>query len=385
MRKRILMTPGPTPVPPEVLLEAAKPIIHHRAPYYTELLNEVNENLKYVFRTVNDVLIFAASGTGGMESAIVNLFSAGDKVIVASCGNFGERWIKLCETYGLEVVKLVYEWGDEVVPEDIAKALSENPDAKAVLTQQSETSTGVVNDIEKIAAIASKTSAITVIDAVSGLGATDLPMDDWKVDVVVSGSQKALMTPPGLAFVSLSGKAWKLVEESKLPKFYFSYQKTRESLHKASPQNPFTPPVSLMVGLNEALKLIRQEGLDDVFRRHSILGKACREAYKAMGIKLFGKENEKANSVSAAWVPEGVDGKALTKIIREKYGITIAGGQGKMAGKIFRLGHCGYYDRFDIVSAISGLEMTLKELGYDFELGSGLRAVEQVFIENPFD
>lgn len=384
MRKRYLMTPGPTPVPPEVLLATAKPIIHHRAPYYTDLLVEVSKNLKYLFQTENDVLIYASSGTGAMESAIVNLFSKGDKVVIASCGNFGERWMKLSETYGLESVNLVYEWGEEVDPADIEKALAENTDAKAVLTQQSETSTGAVNDIESIASIVSKTSAITVIDAVSGLGATDLKTAKWRVDVVVSGSQKALMTPPGLSFVSVSEKAWAFVEKSTLPKFYFSYQKTRDALHKPSPQNPFTPPVSLMLGLNEALRLIKEEGLENVFKRHQTLGLACREAYKALGIKLFGNENPKANSVSAAVVPDGIDGGQLTKIIREKYGITIAGGQGKMKGKIFRIGHCGYYDRFDIISSISALEMTLAELGFLFELGAGVRATERVFMENPF-
>lgn len=384
MRKRYLMTPGPTPVPPEVLLASAKPIIHHRAPYYTELLVEVTENLKYLFQTRNDVLIFASSGTGAMESAIVNLFSSGDKVVIASCGNFGERWMKLADTYGLNSVNLVYEWGDEVNPQDIDKALKENPDTKAVLTQQSETSTGVVNDIKKIAQIVSSTSAVTVIDAVSGLGATDLMTDQWGVDVVVSGSQKALMTPPGLSFASLSDRAWDMVGASTLPKFYFSYQKTRDALHKPSPQNPFTPPVSLILGLNEALKMIREEGLDNVFKRHSIMGLACREAFKALGIELFGKENTEANSVSAALVPDGIDGGQLTKIIREKYGITIAGGQGKMKGKIFRIGHCGYYDRFDIISSISALEMTLYELGFQFELGAGVKAVEKVFMEKPF-
>ncbi len=384
MKKNYLMTPGPTPVPAEVLLAGAQPMIHHRAPHYSKVFTSVLAGLKYVFQTENDVLIFSSSGTGAMESAVVNLFSAGNKVIVVNTGNFGERFAKISSAYGLNVVELAYEWGEKAKPEDVKKALDENPNVKGVFLTHSETSTGVVNDVKAFGDIVKDTKAAFIVDTVSGLGALEFKTDEWHVDVAVSGSQKALMAPPGLGFAAISKKAWEMVETSTLPKFYFSYQKSLAALKKDTPQNPFTPPVSLILGLDEALKMIKEEGLENIVKRHNILGKAARAAVKALGLEFFGACDDTSNAVTAIKAPEGINGKDIVKIMREKYGLTIAGGQGKVTGLIFRLGHLGYYDRFDIMTTIAGLEMTLSELGYKFTPGAGITAAEKVFLENDF-
>ena len=378
------MTPGPTTVPPEVLISQAKPIIHHRTPEYTEILIAVNEGLKEVFQTKNDVLIFASSGTGVMESAVVNLFSAGDKVVVASNGKFGDRFIKLTETFGLEVIKHEYEWNKVVSPEDIANDLKNDTSIKGVFVTQSETSTGVLNDVKAIGEIVKETDAVLIVDSITGVGAVECRTDEWNLDVVMTGSQKGLMLPPGLAAASVSEKAWKLVEKSTLPKFYFSWEKTRASLHKKEPQNPFTPAVSLIVGLEQSLAMMREEGLENVIKRHAVLAEAVRNGVKAIGLEIYAPPEGRGNAVTPVVVPEGVDGKAIVKIMSDKYGITIAGGQDHLSGKIFRIGHLGYYDRFDVTTTLSGLEMTLKELGYDFELGKSLEAAEKVFINRPY-
>lgn len=383
MRKEYLMTPGPTPVPSEVLLAQARPMIHHRTPLYTKILVSVIEDLKYIFQTANDVLIFASSGTGAMESAVVNLFSAGDKVVVASNGKFGDRFIKITETYGLNVIKLEYEWDQVVNPNDIAKLLKEdvNQEIKGVFVVQSETSTGILNDVKKISEVVKNYSAALIVDSITGLGAVELRTDEWNLDIVMTGSQKGLMLPPGLACVSVSDKAWQMVEKSTLPKFYFSYKKSRDALHKPSPQNPFTPPISLIVGLGEALKMMREEGLENVIRRHAVLAEATRRGLEALGLKLWAPPEGRGNAVTPVKVPDGIDGKAIVKILSSKYGITIAGGQDHLVGKIFRLGHLGYYDKFDIITTLSGLEMTLSELGYPVKLGAAVSAAEKVFGE----
>ncbi len=383
MRKEYLMTPGPTPVPSEVLLAQARPMIHHRTPLYTKILVTVTEDLKYIFQTKNDVLIFASSGTGAMESAIVNLFSADDKVVVTSNGKFGNRFIKLAEAFGLTVIKLEYEWNEVINPDDIKKLLEKDENIKGVLVVHSETSTGILNDIKTIGDIVKDYPAVFVVDSITGIGAVEVRTDEWHLDVVVTGSQKGLMLPPGLSCVSVSEKAWHAVENSTLPKFYFSYKKSRESFHKAFPQNPFTPPVSLIIGLSEALKMMRDEGLENVIKRHAVLAEATRAGVKAVGLELFAPPEGRGSAVTPVKVPEGIDGKAIVKIMRDKYGITIAGGQDHLTGKIFRLGHLGYYDRFDIVTTIAGLEMTLAELNYEFERGVGVKAAEEVFMENP--
>ena len=382
MLKRFLLTPGPTPVPPEVLSALGEPVVHHRAPRFTEILTEVIAGLKYVYQTENDVLVFAASGTGAMESAVVNVVNPGDHVLVASIGNFGERWLKLTRSWGAEVMALEYEWGTKADPADIEKALAADPAIKAVYVQFSETSTGVVNDIEAIGAIVAGTPAILVVDAISGLGATDLKTDAWHVDICVAGSQKALMVPPGLAYVAVSEKAWKVVEACITPRFYFDYPTYRKKMTGDSAQTPYTPAVSLMVAQNAAIELIRQEGLENVFERHRVLGKAAREGVKALGLELFAVEDPEANSVTAVKVPEGVDGGRIGKIARDKYGVWLAGGQGAVKGKIFRFGHCGYFGHSDIVVGLSTVEMVLAELGYDVHFGASVGAAEQVFMQS---
>jgi aspartate aminotransferase-like enzyme len=382
MLKRYLLTPGPTPVPPEVLLAAAEPVIHHRAPRFTEILTEVVAGLKYVYQTTNDVLIFASSGTGAMESAVVNLVAPGDAVLVASCGNFGERWVKLNKTWGAAVTLLDFDWGTRVDPAQIAAALQANSKIKAVFVQFSETSTGVVNDIRAIGEIVGATDAVLVVDAISGLGATDLPTDEWGVDVCVAGSQKALMIPPGLAYVAVSPKAWKRVESNATPRFYFDWIAARKKMTGDSAQTPYTPAVSLMVAQNKAIEMIREEGLENVFARHRVLGRACKEGVKALGLELFGPDDPEANSVTAVKVPAGIDGGKIGKIARDKYGVWLAGGQGKLKGQIFRFGHCGYFGAFDIIVGLSCVEMVLAELGYPVKWGASVGAAEQVLMKS---
>jgi aspartate aminotransferase-like enzyme len=379
MRKRYLMTPGPTPVPAEILLAQARPMIHHRTAEFSGILAGAVEDLKYIFQTANDVLLFAASGTGVMESAVVNLFSAGDKVVVCSNGKFGDRFVKLAEAYSLDPIKLEYDWDKVVDPADIARELKADPAIKGVFVVQSETSTGVLNDVQAIGEIVKDYPAVLVVDSITGIGAVELLTDEWHLDVVMTGSQKGLMLPPGLACVSVSDKAWRAAEEATLPKFYFDWGKARKSIAKST--TPFTPPVSLIIGLGEALRLMREGGRENVIKRHAELAAAARAGAEAMGLKLFAPPEGRGNAVTPVWVPEGVDGKALVKTMSDKYGITIAGGQDHLLGKIFRVGHLGYFDRFDIVTTLVGLEMTLAELGYDFEAGSGVRAAERVFME----
>ncbi|MEI6725102.1 MAG: alanine--glyoxylate aminotransferase family protein, partial [Actinomycetes bacterium] len=347
MQKRFLITPGPTPVPPEVLSALSEPVIHHRAPRFTEILTQVVAGMKYVYQTENDIMVYAASGTGAMEAAVVNVVNPGDHVLVASIGNFGERWKKLNATWGAEVTALDYAWGTKADPADIAKALAADPAIKAVFVQHSETSTGVVNDIKAIGEIVAGTPAILVVDAISGLGASDLKTDEWKVDICVAGSQKALMVPPGLAYAAVSDKAWAVIDECKTPRFYFDFVAMRKKMTGDSAQTPYTPAVSLMVAQNAAIDLIKEEGLQNVFERHRVLGKAAREGVKALGLELFAVEDPEANSVTAVKVPEGVDGGKIGKIARDKYGVWLAGGQGAVKGKIFRFGHCGYFGHSD--------------------------------------
>jgi aspartate aminotransferase-like enzyme len=381
MKKRFLMTPGPTQIPSQVLLAGAQPIIHHRTAEYSEIFARVIEGTKYVFQTGNDIFFFSASGTGAMESAVVNLGSPGDKVLVCTSGKFGERWQQLAETYGLKPDVLNYEYGQPVDVDDIADALDKNPDFKAVFVTHSETSTGVVNDIEAIGAIVKDHSAVLVADAVSGLGSAELKTDDWHVDVVVAGSQKALMLPPGLAFASVSEKAWKLVEQSTLPSYYFDWKKARAGIEQEKPTTAFTPAVSLTLALDAALAMIREEGLDDLFARHRVMGRAAREAVKALGLELFSPDIDRCSSVTAVRIPEGIEDAKLRKLMLDQYGVQVAGGQGTMKGTMFRIGHCGYYNFSDIIVTITALELALKELGYAVELGAGVSRAEEVFAE----
>ncbi|MFH1074144.1 MAG: alanine--glyoxylate aminotransferase family protein [Candidatus Firestonebacteria bacterium] len=381
MKKRYIMSPGPVEVPPSVLSVGGLPMIHHRTPEYRKALNEVNEGLKYVFRTKNDILIFPSAGTGGMESAVINICSPGDKVIVAACGQFGERWAKIAESFGIVPVKVFAEWGNEVDYDKVEAELKANPDVKAVFTTLSETSTGVENDIKKLGGIVKTSQAVFVVDAVSGMGAVEFKTDEWSVDVVVVGAQKGMMIPPGVVMISLSGKAKAAMVSSKTPKYYFSYAEALKALTKDKlPDTPYTSSVSLVLQLRESLRLIKEEGLENVWARHSKIASAVRAGVAALSLKPFAK-GKPSNSVTSVWAPEGIDGDAVNKKIRDDYGITMAGGQGKMKGKMFRIGHLGYVDKFDAVMGIAAVEMALTEMGVKIELGKGVKAVEEELLK----
>jgi len=375
-KKYLLFAPGPSPIPPNVLLAMAEPIIHHRAPAYIKVLEEVREGLKYVFQTKNEVLIFAASGTGAMEGAVVNTLCAGDKVLVVQGGKFGERWANICKAYGVHAKIIHVEWGKAVDPEMIKKALEVEPSLRAVLIQASETSTGVMHPVREIAEIVKKhDNTILIVDAITGLGVFDLPADKWGLDVLVGGSQKAMMLPPGLAFAALTDKAWGFVEKATLPRFYFDFKRELKNIKEN--QSAWTPAVTLVVGLREVLRMIREEGLENVFARTDRIARATREAMKALGLALFAPDSP-SNAVTAIVAPPGVDGQKVVKVLREKHNITIAGGQDQAKGKIFRIAHFGYMDTYDIVTAVAAVELTLKELGYDVKLGSGVKAALEV-------
>ena len=355
----------------------AKPIIHHRTPQFQAILKEAGEGLKYVFQTKNDVLVLTSSGTGAMEASVVNLLSAGDKVIVVDGGKFGERWTELCKTYGVVADVLKVEWGKAVDPKEIEKKLKADPSIKAVFTTLCETSTGVTNDIEAVGKVVAGYSAVLVVDAISGLGAIDLKSDAWNCDVVVSGSQKGLMLPPGLAFISVSEKAWKVIAQSKLPKYYFNLAAAKKAWQ--STDTPFTPAITLVIALNEALKIMKSDGLENIFARHKKMADATRAAMKALGLELFAP-TAASDVVTAVKVPAGIDGEKLVKVMRDTYNITLAGGQSEMKGKIFRFAHMGFIEEFDIIAGISCLEKVLKQMGYKFELGAGIKAAEEVFL-----
>lgn len=385
MIKRYIMTPGPTPISEEVLMEHARPLMHHRSPEFSEIFMQVTEKLKKLFKTKNDVFILTSSGTGAMEASVVNFFSPGDRVIVASIGNFGERFKKICTKFGLDVIALDYEWGDVANPDDIKKSLDDNGDVKGVMVQFSETSTGAINDVKTIGSIVKNYPAILIVDAISGIGASNLETDEWGLDVVIGGSQKALSAPTGAAFISVSEKAWKLNEKSNVPKFYFDLAAARSYLRKNPPQTPWTPGISIIVAMNKALDLIFEEGLEKSFERHRVMALVTQKAIEKLGFEPLVKDkNKRGFSVTSIEIPEGIDAKEIVKTMRAKYGVTITGGQGKLAGKIIRIGHLGYFGIFDIITAISALEITLKELGYNAEIGSGIAEAERVFIENNY-
>ena len=379
MDKKYLFSPGPTMLPPEVLLKMAEPIMHHREPEFEKMMEEIREGLKYLFQTKNEVMVFTSSGTGAMEGAVSNILAKGNKALVVRGGKFGERWGEICKAYGIEFVPIDVEWGKAVRPEQIRHALAENPSIRAVYTQATETSTGVKHPIREIAGIVRKyPDTVLVVDAITGIGVFDLPMDAWNLDVVISGSQKALMLPPGLSFAALSEKAWTFVERSNLPKYYFDFKRELRSTQKN--QSSYTPAVSLFAGLRESLRMIQEEGLEALFRRHKKLAEATWAAVKALGLELFAPEAP-SEAVTAVKIPEGIDGVKLQKLFFERFGITVAEGQDRAKGKIIRIAHLGYYDRLDMIMVISALEMLLKQMGYSFELGIGVRAAEEVFLK----
>lgn len=378
MLKRYLLAPGPTPVPPEVLLAMARPMAHHRAPEFATMFAELRENLRWLFQTRNDVLTLVASGTGAMEGAVSNFLSPGDKALYVNGGKFGERWGKLCKTFGVNGIEIKVEWGEAVDPQAVADALKRDPAIKAVYIQASETSTGVAHDTRAIAEIVrSREETMLVVDAITALGVFDLKTDEWGIDVLVAGSQKAMMLPPGLAFASVSDKAWRLAEKAKNTAFYFNFKKERDAQQKN--QTAYTAGVSLMVGLQEVLKMLKAEGLGNVFARHARMAHAMREGMKAAGLALFPKQSP-SDALTVVSTPTGVDGQAVYKNLREQYGITAAGGQDHLKGKIFRIAHMGYMDTFDVIQALAATEMVLKGLGHPVKLGSGVGKAEELLL-----
>src|SRR4051812_36310972 len=350
------------------------PVVHHRSPDFKPIYERCLARLREVCRTEGDVLLFTASGTGAFESAVANLVSPGESHLVVSAGNFGERWKKMVEGYGGDVDHLHYEWGETPDPEDVASRLRER-ESKAVWIVQSETSTGVVSDVQALAAAAHEGGALVVVDAVSSLGAVPCETDAWGLDVVVSGSQKALMTPPGLGVCAVSEAAYAAVGST--PRFYFDWERTRKA--QAKFDAAFTPPVSLVAGLDVALGLLLDEGLDAVFERHVRLGRAARAGAKAMGLELFSPDEDRSAVVTAVRAPEGVDSGDVVKGLRDRFGITIASGQGDLKDKIFRLGHIGYFDVFDITTALAAVELVLADLGADIERGVAVTAALEAY------
>jgi aspartate aminotransferase-like enzyme len=374
-----MMTPGPTPVPPEVLLAMAEPIIHHRGADFRRAFVECSERLKEVFKTKNDVIMFAASGTGGMDSAVSNINAPGDRVVVHSAGNFGERWAKIAATYGLDVAHIKEEWGATPDPAKLAAELEKNP-AKAVYLTHSETSTGVVADIQKLAAVAREHGALVVVDCISSLAAIPVETDAWGLDVVVAGSQKAFMLPPGLAAVSISDAARAASEEpGRCPSFFLNWPAALKALGNET--TAFTPAVTLILGMNVALGMILEEGLETRYDMHTRLGRACRAGIKAMGLELFSPDDDRSAVVTAAKAPEGIDGQKIVGTMRDKYAVQIVGGQGILKGHIFRIGHIGYYDIFDITTALEALELALVDLGADIKRGAAVTSALAAFTE----
>jgi aspartate aminotransferase-like enzyme len=377
IKKYYLLSPGPTPVPENVLAAAAEPIIHHRTPEFSKIFMEVTESLKYVFGTKEDVYILTSSGTGAMEAAVVNTLSPGDKAITINGGKFGERWGNICKAYGIQHKEIVLEWGQDYTKDELEAELKANPDLKAIFCQLSETSTGAIFDIQGYGEVVSKTNAILVVDGISGAGVMPCPMDDWKVDIFLSGSQKSFMIPPGLAYIAFSQKAWKLVETAKCPKFYFDVKKAKKNL--ADKTTPWTPGISLIIQQKKSLDIIMAMGLEKLFAHHRILGNATRAGVKALGLELLAKKP--GNILTAVKTPAGIEGSKIVKTMQGKYMAYIAGAQDPHKGKFFRIAHLGYMGGFDIITALTALEMTLSDLSYKFELGASVKAAEPVLRE----
>ncbi|NTU93030.1 MAG: alanine--glyoxylate aminotransferase family protein [Chlorobiaceae bacterium] len=378
MKKR-LFTPGPTPVPENVMLSMAAPIIHHRNPEFMEILQQVHEDLQYLFRTTQPVVVMTCSGTGGMEASISSLFGPGDKVITVNSGKFGERWGELVRVFTGNCVEEPVAWGTAITPERIVELLREHPDARGVCLTHSETSTGTASDIKALcAAIHEESDALILVDGITAIGAHEFHFDEWGADICITGSQKGLMMPPGLALIAVSERARDIIEgfRHERPQYYLSLKKALR--YHADDDTPFTPAVTLIIGLSEALRMIRAEGIENVWARHARLAAACRLGCEALGMRLF--SSSPSFAVTPVWLPEGVDWKEFNRILKTGNGITVAAGQDEFAGRIFRISHLGYYDEFDMLSVIGSLEFTLKAMCVPFEIGSGVAAVQRAFL-----
>ncbi len=378
-QKRYLMTPGPTPVPPAVLAAMSLPIVHHRTPGFRAMFGKLLAALQEIYRTAGDVLLYTASGTGGMDAAVSNTCSPGDRVLVVSAGNFGERWLSIAGAYGCDVQELRYPWGEVPSPEDVGAKLEEIGGAHAVFLTHSETSTGVVLDLQETAARIRPSGALVVVDAISSLGAIPCDTDAWGLDVVVSGSQKALMTPPGLALISVSPAALEASTNATSPRFYFDWAATLESQHEDPPVNPFTPAIPAVLGLDVAVSLLLEEGLEAVFERHIRLGRAARAGVKALGLELFSPDDDTSAVVTAVRMPAEIDAGEVIADLFTRFGITMEGGRKELTGKIVRIGHVGYVDVFDVTTQLAALELVLSEAGADIERGLAVTAALEAF------
>ena len=381
-RPEIILAPGPTPIPPEVLLAQGSPLVYHRGPGFGGLMSDVTARLKELYRTQTaDLLLMTSSGTGGLESAIQNCFSPGDEVFVPLAGFFADRWRRLAEAYGLTVHTIEEEWGSRLDPAKVAQALAEHPGIRAVLLTQSETSTGVIHPIEGLARVANEAGLLVIVDVVSSLGAVPFAFDDWGIDVAVGGSQKALSASPGIAFVAISDRAWAASGTATNPRFYFDWRTYQRFARLPHPENPWTPAISVIQGLHAALELYFQDGLEISLQRHRMLSRAVKDGARALGLDLFGEGLEDNWTVTAIRAPEGLDADTISDRIRADFGCVLAPGQGPLKGSVFRIGHFGYVGELDIIRGLAALEMTLERLGYPVKRGAAVAAAEQVFQE----
>ncbi|MEW5895719.1 MAG: alanine--glyoxylate aminotransferase family protein [Candidatus Omnitrophota bacterium] len=377
MKRNLLLTPGPTQVPPNLCEVLGRPIIHHRTPQFQSYLKEAIEGLQFVLQTKNDVYLMASSGTGAMEASMCSMISEGDKVITVESGKFGERWTELAKAFRAQPIVMQIKWGTAVKAAEIEVKLKEDPSIKAVFITLCETSTGVSPDVKAIADVVRKTNAILVIDAVSGLGIMDLKMDEWGIDVVASASHKGFMLPPGLAFVAVSPKAKAMMEKSTAPKYYFDLRKYAKMYDKVD--TPFTPAIGIVIALTESLKMFKEKGLEAAFASYARLAKGVTAAVEGLGLEVYPVPEARSNVLTAVRIPEGIDSGKVVKLMRDTYGISVAGGQGDLKGKVIRIAHMGCLDEYDIITGISCLEKVLKQLGYKFELGAGVAAAQRYF------
>jgi aspartate aminotransferase-like enzyme len=377
MIKQYLLSPGPTPIPNEVALAMSETMIHHRTPQFNELFEQVRQGLKTLFGTKNDVIILASSGTGAMEAAVSNLFSPGDKVLVVNGGKFGERWLNIGNAFGLNPIEVKVEWGKPVKVEEIEKGLKAHADLKGVLIQASETSTTTLHPVREVGRL-TRNGPLLLVDGVTAVGVLQLPLDAWGIDALVTGSQKALMLPPGLGFIALSDRAWEKTKQAKLPRFYFDLNLERKNQQRGS--GAFTPAVSLIFGLRASLDMIAREGLDRVYARHERMARATRAAATAMGLKLLAPDSP-SPAATGVILPEGVDADKVLDYLRDKMGITLAEGQDQLKGKVIRIAHVGYMGAFDVITAIAGLEMALRKFGLEVPFGRGVAAAQEVLLE----
>jgi aspartate aminotransferase-like enzyme len=377
MIKHYLLSPGPTPIPNEVALAMSETMIHHRTPQFNEVFMEAREGLKKLFGTKSDVLMLASSGTGAMEASVANLFSSGDKVLVINGGKFGERWLNIANAYGLTAIEMKVEWGQAVKVADVEKQLKANPDIQGVMIQASETSTTVLHPVKEIAKL-TKNGPLFLVDGVTAVGVVPVPVDEWGIDVLVTGSQKALMLPPGLGFIALSDRAWEKTKKAKLPRFYFDLNLERKNQQKGS--GAFTPAVSLIFGVRASLRMLDREGLENVYARHARLCRATRAAATALGLKLLAPDSP-SPAATGVYMPGGIDADQVLDYLRDNMNITLAEGQDQLKGKVIRIAHVGYMGAFDVITAVAALEMALRKFGAEIPFGRGVAAAQEVLME----